>query len=143
MLWPLWAGVATSRKAAGVVRALGTLENEHGLATTDRIYESPHEQYPDWLQWQYPAGWAPLQIEAVESLDGYGYATEAARVAARSLRLMLACYESTGQLWEKYDVVEGGIELPAAEHAANQEMHGWTAAAVVLLGKRVFGDRSP
>jgi alpha,alpha-trehalase len=138
-LWPLWAGAATTEQAAGAVRALARLEHEHGLATTDRIYESPHPQYPGWLQWEFPAGWAPLHIVAVEALDRCGYAADAARIATKFLRLMLACYESTGQLWEKYDVVTGGIELPAAEHAANQEMHGWTAAAVVLLGRRVFG----
>ena len=139
MLWPLWAGAATAEQASGVVRALARLEHEHGLATTDRVYESPHPQYPGWLQWEFPAGWAPLQIVAVEALDRCGYAADAARIATKFLRLMLTCYESTGQLWEKYNVVTGGIDLPDAEHAANQEMHGWTAAAVVLLGNRVFG----
>jgi alpha,alpha-trehalase len=138
-LWPLWAGVATRAQSRAVVGALARLEAPYGLATTDRVYPSPHEEFPDWLQWQYPAGWAPLHIVAVEALDAAGRPGDADRIAGKFLSAILARHADTGELWEKYDVVTGGVDLPEAEHAENQPMHGWTSAAVVVLGRRLFG----
>lgn len=141
-LWPLWAGAATRAQAAATARALARLEQPHGLPVTDRIYPSPHPDYPGWLQWEYPAGWAPLHMVAVEALDAYGYREDARRLATKFLSLMLDVHADSGELWEKYDVVDGGTALPQAAHAGNRFMHGWTSAAVVMLGRRVFG-RTP
>jgi alpha,alpha-trehalase len=163
-LWALWAGVASPAQAKRLVGALHDIEQSFGLSCTDRAYPlpCPEKDYgpvcrlpPDGvangqtrvadsiggenpLQWMYPAGWAPSHLIAVEGLDDYGYTVEGTRVASKFLGLMMQQYERTGHLWEKYNVVDGSVVLPNAR-CGNIWMRGWTAAAAVLLGRRVFG----
>lgn len=103
---------------------------------TDTSYPSPHAEFKH-LQWSYPLGWPPLQMIAVEGLERYGYSQEAKRTAQRFLALMLSQYAQTGKLWEKYNVVTGGLEFPL-ERYPSVPFHGWSSAAVVVLGRRVF-----
>lgn len=161
--WTLWAGVATPTQAKILVSALRFIEYPFGLASTDRAYPLPRPESdygstcrlsPDGLansqkqvidavggenplQWMYPAGWAPSHLVAVEGFDNYKLASVASRIASKFLSLMMQQYEKTGRLWEKYNVVDGSIVLPNAR-CGNIWMHGWTSAAVVLLGRRVF-----
>lgn len=137
-LWPLWAGVATPTQARRQVANIGSLQQPFGLATTDREYPSPHPEYPGWLQWEYPAGWPPMQIVAAEALELVGESAMAKQVATIYLNTMMDEYARSGQLWEKYNVTDGTTTMPPAEHAGNRHMHGWTSAALVLLGNRVF-----
>lgn len=167
--WQLWAGIATRSQARRLVDNLHRLEQPHGLSCTDKAYPNPlpDEDYGmtegtmaadgkavvaaevplegvggrDWLQLMYPAGWAPMHIIAVQGLEAYGYAEAAARIASRYLALLLDQYEKTGQFWEKYNVVDGGLYLPNSRYG-NVPMHGWTAATAVLLGRRLFLDES-
>ena len=134
--WTLWAGVATPEQAASLVLQLGDFEMAHGLSVTDQTYSSPHPEFRN-LQWAYPLGWPPLQLVAAEGLARYGYQKEAARISRRFLGLMLAQYEKTGKLWEKYNVVTGGLEFPL-ERYPSVPFHGWSSAAAVVLGRRVF-----
>lgn len=151
--WTLWAGVATSQQAQRLVDNLYRLEQQHGIASTEKAYPDPHRvdvvrdkflaQLPDTefgaqrLSWMYPAGWPPEQLIIVDGLDSYGYFVNAQRIAARFLNLISAQYATTGKLWERYNVVEGSIELPNARYG-NMVMHGWTSAAVAVLGRRIF-----
>jgi alpha,alpha-trehalase len=164
--WTLWAGVATRAQARRLVENLPKLEQPHGLATTDKAYALPPEakaQEPacfvspegrfdmkdngdtlgghEKMQWMYPAGWAPLQLIAIEGLDRYGYTQEAKRLATAFLTTLIEQYRKTGQLWEKYNMVDGSVVLPNAR-CGNIHMHGWTAAAAALLGRYVFEKRS-
>src|SRR4029077_20134071 len=92
------------------------------------------------LQWMYPAGWATTQLIITAGLDAYGYADASRRISARFLNLLLEQYRKTGQLWEKYNVVDGSLVLPNARYG-NIPYHSFTAAAVVLLGRRVFRNQ--
>ncbi len=134
--WTLWAGVATPEQAAALVARLGRFEMDYGLSVTDRAYGSPHPEFRH-VQWAHPLGWPPLQIIAVEGLDRYGYREEAARVSRRFTRLMLEQYRRTSKLWEKYNVVTGGLTFPV-ERYPSVPFHGWSSAAVVVLGRRAF-----
>jgi alpha,alpha-trehalase len=164
-LWALWAGVATAAQGEQLIRNLARIEQPFGLACTDKAYPVPPPEAdyggtcrmaPDGtdashpgaaiggegpLQWMYPAGWAPSHVVAVEGLDSYGYRSEATRIAGKFLALMMRQHDRTGHLWEKYNVVAGSLEVPNAR-CGNIWMHGWTAAAVSLLGRRVFHDQS-
>ena len=161
--WTLWAAVATPAQASALVSALRSIEYPFGLASTDRAYplprpesdygpacrlspdglDNPKKQITDAiggenpLQWMYPAGWAPSHMIAVEGFDNYNFSSEATRIASKFLGLMMHQYEETGHFWEKYNVVDGSIQLPNAR-CGNIWMRGWTAAAVALLGRRVF-----
>lgn len=160
--WSLWAGVATRKQAQQLVSNLGRLEQRYGLACTDKAYPDSRSNAayqsmigpdgraavaPDvppeivggreWLQWMYPTGWAPEHLLTIQGLDAYGYESHAERIAAKFLGLLLNHYQKSGNLWEKYNVVDGSLVLPNSRYG-NVPMHGWTAAAVALLGRRLF-----
>lgn len=139
--WPLWAGVATEEQARRTAGALGRFRHPHGLTATDRALPSPHEGMNDGdVQWMYPAGWAPLIVVASWGLDRYGL-HEAGRAAAEGfVTLIVRHFEETGELYEKYNVVTGGLELPN-ERYGTIRLHGWTSAAAVLLGRRVYSEK--
>jgi alpha,alpha-trehalase len=136
--WTLWAGVATPTQAKKLVDRLDSFEHPGGLAFTDQAYPSPHPEFKH-LQWNHPAGWPPMHIIVSDGLVAYGFHDQARRVAQGFLDLMIKVYAKTGKLWEKYNVVTGGIELPV-ERYPTPPHRGWTSAAVAVLGKWVYGS---
>lgn len=129
-MWTLWAGVATPQQASRLVANLAQFETPYGLTETDREYPDPTGLGN--LQWMYPLGWPPSQMNAVEGLDRYGYHHAAQRIARHYVDLQVAVHKSEGTdyVWEKYDVVAGT--------AAGSPFHGWSAAAVAVLGRRAY-----
>jgi alpha,alpha-trehalase len=166
--WTLWAGVATEGQGHRLRENISLLEKPYGLAVTDKAYEDPHppsaylihspsgtrnikdltmpDASPEYLggrgplMWMYPAGWASTQLMIVDGLDTYGCADVARRICARFLSLVMDQYRKTGELWEKYNVVDGTLVLPNSRYG-NIPYHSFTAAAVVLLGRRLFEDQ--
>lgn len=139
--WALWAGIATVENAQRSVEALPALLFEHGLATTLPSQPEGKEfvlAFED-LQWTHPAGWPPLSIIATLALDRYGHHAEARDIARRTVNTILDNYNRFGELYEKYNVVDGSIVLPNARYGTIP-LHGWTSAAVVLLGRRAELD---
>ncbi len=138
--WTLWAAIATEEQSNRLVENLSRFEQPHGLTVTDQQYRSPHTEF-DWVQWGYPAGWAPLHMITVAGLDAYGHHEQARRVAEKFLALLIQVYQQTDKLYEKYNVVAGNIQLPKERTSEIPSLHGWTSAAAVILGRRVFTDR--
>jgi len=162
----LWSGVATRKQAARLVENLHLLEKPYGIACTDKAYPDPHseaaytvkgthERYQEGfaadapaeyhggggiLHYMYPAGWGSSQLLVMGGLDHYGYSGAARRISARFLTLLLEKYAKTGRLWEKYNVVDGSLILPNSRYGVIP-MHSFTAAAVVLLGRRHFDNQ--
>ena len=134
--WVLWAEAASTDQAEKVVHQLDQFLQVAGLSFTDQPYDSPHSEY-DWLQWGYPSGWPPEQIIAMEALDLYGYHQEAEEVAKRYLQAQINLHTKTGELWEKLNVLTGGLDLPTERYAI-PPFHGWSSASVAVLGRRVF-----
>jgi alpha,alpha-trehalase len=128
--WALWAGVATPGQARALVGNLDRFETAYGLTETDQAYPDPTGL--DNLGWMYPLGWPPSQMNAVEGLDRYGFHDAAKRIARKYVDLEVAVQkaENTDYVWEKYDVVQGG--------PAGSPFHGWSAAAVAVLGRRAY-----
>jgi alpha,alpha-trehalase len=159
--WTLWSGVATPRQASELHDNLARFEQAYGISFTDKAYPDPHPEtaYPQpadaplsdvpsemiggqgWMQWMYPAGWAAEQLITVQGLDAYGFREAAQRVATRFLAVVLENYKKTGQLWEKYNVVDGTLVLPNSRYGNAPYSLSWTATAAVLLGRRVFLDQ--
>jgi alpha,alpha-trehalase len=116
-LYPLFFGLATRADAdrvAEVVRA--RLLKPGGLVTTT---------VDSGQQWDDPNGWAPLQWIAVKGLTDYGETDLARTIASRWMNNVIAAYQRTGKLMEKYNVVDptlagGGGEYPG------QDGFGWT-----------------
>src|SRR5579863_533880 len=85
--YPLWAGVASKEQAQAVVHNLALFEQPGGLAM------SRHETQ---AQWDYPYGWAPIHLLAVEGLRRYGYEVEANRIAYKFLATVLQNFVCDG-----------------------------------------------
>jgi alpha,alpha-trehalase len=165
--WALWAGVASSEQAQGVVANLHRLEKPFGLSVTDKAYPDPHDpavyemrngvgriqdqiardspaayhggRNP--LMWMYPAGWGSLQIIGCSGLDAYGFKLEAKRISQRFLAAVVSQFQLTGKLWEKYNLNDGNLVLPNARYG-NIPYYSFTGGAAVALGHFLFNSRS-
>lgn len=121
--FPLYQGLATAEQAEDAVKALPRFLYPYGLSTCEKADRSVI------YQWDYPNGWPPLQIVVVRGLLRYGYVQQAHQAAEAFLKNVLKNFEESGHLWEKYNVVEGSLnvsneyELPV--------MLGWSAAAAL------------
>ena len=123
--YPLWAGLASPRQAQALVRNVKIFERPGGLAT------SPNETGG---QWDYPYGWAPLQLLAVEGLRRYGYTADADRIAYEFLSTVAENFRREGTIREKYNVVTGTSETPvSAGYQANVVGFGWTNGVFLQL----------
>jgi alpha,alpha-trehalase len=123
-LYPLLAGIATPKQAKQVVRKMReVLEYNHGLTTC----EPRPSQFV--YQWDHPNAWPPLQAVAVLALDRYGFKADARRIAEKYVRTVIANYEKTGDLWEKYNANTGTTDV--VDEYQMPRMVGWTAGVFV------------
>src|SRR5437870_8999029 len=95
-LYPLWAGLASQKQAQAIVRNLKLFEQPGGLAMSQQETK---------VQWDYPYGWAPIQLLAVEGLRRYGYEAEANRISFNFLSMVLQNFRRDKTIREKYNVV--------------------------------------
>ena len=123
--YPLWAGLATAEEARSVVKNLDRFEQPGGLAMSTR---------ETGVQWDYPYGWAPIQLLAVEGLRRYGYDAEANRISYKFLATVLDNFQRDGTIREKYNVVTRSSEIQvAAGYTANVVGFGWTNGVFLEL----------
>lgn len=125
-LYPMFVGMLDEEQAQILVKNFCRLETEFGVAVTEMMYDSDKYHY----QWQYPNGWAPMQSIAINAFLNYGYKQDAKRVADKYVKLVEKNFEKTNNLWEKYNVVTGGIDVEdesSERHAIMPPMMGWTA----------------
>ena len=123
--YPLWSGLATKEQARAVEGNLKTFEQAGGLATSSENTGA---------QWDYPYGWAPLHLLAVEGMRRYGYNADADRVSLKFLRTVLNNYRRDGTIREKYDVVTQSSESQvSAGYRANVIGFGWTNGVFLQL----------
>ncbi len=131
--YPLFVGLASPEQAAAVVQNLPRLEAAHGILTCEQ------NDTQGSFQWDYPNGWACLQYIAMMGLHRYGYTEQARRIGQKYLDLVDRVFQDTGNLWEKYNVVEGNI------HVTNEytlpAMMGWSAG--VYLAAQAFLAENP
>lgn len=123
--YPLWAGLATGAQARAVIAKLHKFEMPGGIVTSLEKSEG---------QWDYPYGWAPLQLLAVEGMRQYGYNSEANRVSAEFLSTVLDNFLRDGTIREKYNVVTRSLETHVgAGYSANVIGFGWTNGVFLEL----------
>lgn len=122
--FPLYVKMATAEQAAVLVENLSRLEEEYGVSTCEK-----QESSIDY-QWGYPNGWACLQHIMIVGLDNYGYKEEAKRIAKKYIDLADKVFDETGNLWEKYNVVEGNINV--SKEYVMPPMFGWSAGVYVF-----------
>ncbi|MBN8815234.1 MAG: alpha,alpha-trehalase TreA [Sphingomonas sp.] len=128
MAFPLFAGMASPRRAERTATALAAMVAPGGLLTTLEVTEQ---------QWDAPNGWAPLQWIAVAGLERYGLDSLAGRIADRWVSVVQAEYSATGRLIEKYDVRRGGVGH-GGEYATETGF-GWTNGVTLEMIRRMPG----
>lgn len=127
----LWTGAVPEHRARYLLDNLDLFNQEHGLSTTDREYNSPHSSLT-FVQWGFPVLWAPLQLFVVEGLIQYGYTKQAEGIMLKYIKTVFRQYEKHGKLFEKYNAVDGSINVPV-ERYGNPPFHGWTAAVFSIF----------
>ena len=123
--YPLWAGLATAEQASAVAKNLPVFEQAGGLAM------SPEKSG---AQWDYPYGWAPVELLAIQGLRRYGYNRDADRLSSKFLSTVIENFERDGTIREKYNVVTRSSESQVeVGYQANVVGFGWTNAAFLEL----------
>lgn len=131
-LYPLFARLASEEQAEAAVKSLGRLEFEYGISACEK--HDTDGRY----QWHYPNGWAPLHYIAVIGLDNYGYTEDALRIAKKYVCLTEKVFGETGNLWEKYNVVNGSTDvIDGNDGCSMPAMIGWTAGTYLSLKKYI------
>jgi alpha,alpha-trehalase len=116
--YPLWVGAATEEQAAAVVKNLPVFEQPGGIAMSTRESEA---------QWDFPYGWAPIQLIVVEGLRRYGYVLEANRIAENFVTMVAQNYEKDHTIREKYNVVtRSSATRIRVGYSQNEIGFGWT-----------------
>lgn len=123
-MYPLNVGIATNKQADRSVALLkGQLLKKYGVVQSVRFVKN--------LQWDWPNGWAPIQLRVVEGLMRYGHSNLAKEIIRRWLVCNIEVFKQTGKLWEKYDVVNGKVGVP--DRYPTQEGFAWTNATFIIM----------
>lgn len=129
--FPMTFKMATSEQAAETVKQLSRIEAAFGITGCENK-ESVMK-----LQWDYPNGWACLHYMVIKGLINYGYEAEAKRIADKYSALVEDVFEKTGNLWEKYDVVNGSVST--AKEYETPTMMGWSAGVYMYVCSLIEG----
>ena len=129
--YPLFVGLAERENAEAIVGKLDRLEAEFGILACEK------NDTEGTYQWDYPNGWACLQYIAVMGLDKYGYKTEAKRIAEKYVSLVDKVFEETGNLWEKYNVAEGSLNVNHESKKKMPAMMGWSAGVYLAASSYI------
>lgn len=125
-IYPLNVGIATFKQAERVVHKVEReLQADWGIVQSVRFVEN--------YQWDWPNGWAPLQLRTVEALLRYGYIHLAKRFMTKWIACNVKVFKETGQMWEKYDVVHGRVGVP--DRYPTPPGFAWTNAVFVIFAK--------
>ena len=101
---------------------------EYGIACTDKYY------WP--VQWSYPSGWAPIQFIAYHAFNNYGKTEYAKEVAKKYMSLVEKVFALKGDLFEKYNVIEGS-DNATDEGKVHHTMMGWTAGVYMYFDSKI------
>ena len=128
MCFPLFAGIASTQRAASVVSHLNeTFLKPGGWVTTN--IESGE-------QWDSPNGWAPLQWVCFLGLKRYQFDELAEEGATRWLMTLDLVFSQTGKMLEKYNVVTPGEIAGGGEYSV-QDGFGWTNGTYLALKRAI------
>ncbi|MDP4277831.1 MAG: trehalase family glycosidase [Bacteroidota bacterium] len=121
----LYVNVVNHQKAKLIVDSFNLLDTPFGLRSCEE------KAYGRTYQWGCVNGWAPLHYIAAVGLEQYKYIKESNRIKNQYIHLVNENFKKTGNLWEKYNVLDGSV------HTTNEyEMPaflGWTAGVYIYF----------
>ena len=123
--YPLWAGLAAPEQANTLLRKLPIFDQPGGLAQS---------HFESGAQWDYPYGWAPTNLLAIEGLRRYGFNADADRISYKFLSTVAENFRRQGTIVEKYNVVTRSSETHISEgYKQNVVGFGWTNGTFLVL----------
>ena len=123
--YPLWAGLATPEQAKALRANLHIFDEPGGLLM------SP---YYTGVQWDYPYGWAPNNLLAIEGLRRYKFDDDANRLSVAWLGTIVENFRRDGTIREKYNVVTRSSESKVrVGYQENMVGFGWTNGVFLEL----------
>ncbi|MBO4693363.1 MAG: alpha,alpha-trehalase [Clostridia bacterium] len=128
--YPMMLGMIDDDRAKALADNLKRIETDYGVAVTEKMYDADKYTY----QWQYPNGWSPLFDIVFRGLYRYGYKAKSKEIAQKYVDLIENNFRKTGNLWEKYNVVSGGIDVKYESSNGVCDMPpmiGWTAGVYI------------
>jgi len=121
----LWAGVASPEQAKRMMQNLKIFEQGGGVVTS---------RYDTKVQWDWPWGWPPNQLLAIEGMRRYGFKEDANRVGLKFLANVVKNFRQDHTIREKYNVVTCSSEADIqAGYKENVIGFGWTNGAFLTL----------
>lgn len=118
--YTMWSGLASKEQAELLEKFLINFEHKGGLAVTQS-----HDLSNELHQWDYPNGWPNLHWIVISGLLKYGFKERAESIARKWLDTNVIVFETTGKMWEKYDVVSVKVGRSDKRYAT-QHGFGWT-----------------
>ncbi|HET7204986.1 MAG TPA: trehalase family glycosidase, partial [Terriglobales bacterium] len=123
--YPLWAGLASQEQARAVEKNLPIFEQPGGLVMS-------HTE--SGAQWDYPYGWAPTQLLAIQGLRRYGFKDDADRLSDKFLSMVADNFARDSTMREKYNVVTRSSETHVTTgYQQNVVGFGWTNGVFLEL----------
>ena len=137
-LYPLFTKLAEPEYAQRMAENLNRLECRYGLSACEK------NDAPGVYQWNYPNGWACQQYLAVVGFQNYGMTEIALRLARKYTELVEKCFDETENLWEKYNVVEGNVNICQEGTGKMPAMMGWSAGTYLAMKQLIteFEERT-
>lgn len=123
--YPLWAGLCSQEQANRLYANLKQFEKPGGIVTSLR---------QTGVQWDYPYGWAPIQLITIEGLYQYNFVEDANRISNKFLTMVIKNYMHDKTIREKYDVVSGTSQTNIqVGYKMNVIGFGWTNGVFLVL----------
>lgn len=123
-VFPLYFGLATEKQAQAFAENVTRIEEEYGVTICEK-----HEIKGNY-QWAYPNAWPCMQHLVVFGLERYGYTDIALRIGKKYVGMVEKIFEETGELWEKYNAVNGTHKSLGNDASI---MLGWTAGTYLTI----------
>lgn len=127
--YPLFVGLADKIKADKTAQNLKRIEYPCGISACEK------NDIKGRYQWNYPNAWAPIQFIVAASLENYGLLEDFQRIAEKYISMVEACFEATGNLWEKYNAEDGSINVTGEINDKMPTMMGWSAGVYLYIKK--------
>ena len=123
--YPLWVGLPTPSLAQSLIANVKNFERPGGIVMSE---------YDTKLQWDFPYGWAPVNLIDIEGLRAYGATDEANRLSYKFLSMVIDNFRKDGTIREKYNMMTRSdeVDLSVGYHV-NVIGFGWTNGAFLSL----------
>src|SRR3954468_12858588 len=123
--YPLWVGLASAEQAQALIANLKFFEQPGGIVMSD---------YDTKLQWDFPYGWAPINLIDIEGLRAYHAESDADRLSYIFLSMVVENFRKDGTIREKYNMVTRSDETDiSVGYHVNVIGFGWTNGAFLSL----------